>query len=45
MLKRFADFPVQIDVLSRFRSPKQQRETLQKAANIILAVCAEEEKQ
>ena len=28
MLKRFADFPVEIGVLSRFRSPKQQKETL-----------------
>ena len=32
MLKRFADFPVEIDVLSRFRSAKQQKETLQKTA-------------
>ena len=32
MLKRFSAFPVQIDVLSRFRSPKLQKETLQKAA-------------
>ena len=32
MLKRFANFPVEIDVLSRFRSPKLQKETLQKAA-------------
>lgn len=31
MLRRFADFPVEIDVLSRFRTPKQQKETLQKA--------------
>ncbi|MBQ7501306.1 DEAD/DEAH box helicase, partial [bacterium] len=30
MLKRFANFPVNIDVLSRFRSPKLQKETLQK---------------
>ncbi len=30
MLKRFADFPVNIDVLSRFRSPKLQKETLAK---------------
>lgn len=30
MLKRFADFPVHIDVLSRFRSPKLQKETLAK---------------
>ena len=32
MLKRFADFPVNIDVLSRFRSPKLQKETLAKLA-------------
>ena len=32
MLRRFADFPVEIDVLSRFRSAKLQKETLQKAA-------------
>lgn len=32
MLKRFKDFPVEIEVLSRFRSPKLQKETLQKAA-------------
>ena len=32
MLKRFAHFPVEIDVLSRFRSPKLQKETLRKAA-------------
>ena len=32
MLKRFADFPVNIDVLSRFRSPKLQKETLAKVA-------------
>ncbi|MBO4925153.1 MAG: transcription-repair coupling factor [Clostridia bacterium] len=32
MLRRFADFPVHIDVLSRFRSPRQQKETLQRAA-------------
>ena len=32
MLKRFATFPVEIDVLSRFRSPKLQKETLRKAA-------------
>ncbi|MBE5783278.1 MAG: transcription-repair coupling factor [Clostridiales bacterium] len=30
MLKRFKDFPVEIDVLSRFRSPKLQKETMQK---------------
>ena len=30
MLRRFADFPVHIDVLSRFRSPKLQKETLAK---------------
>ena len=30
MLRRFADFPVHIDVLSRFRSPKLQKETLQR---------------
>ncbi len=29
MLKRFADFPVEIRVLSRFRSAKEQRQTLQ----------------
>lgn len=32
MLKRFADFPVVIDVLSRFRGPKLQKETLQNVA-------------
>ena len=32
MLKRFSAFPVEIDVLSRFRSPKLQKETLKKAA-------------
>ncbi|MBQ9264547.1 MAG: transcription-repair coupling factor [Clostridia bacterium] len=32
MLRRFADFPVEIDVLSRFRSAKLQKETLRKAA-------------
>ena len=32
MLRRFSSFPVEIDVLSRFRSPKLQKETLQKAA-------------
>ncbi len=32
MLKRFTSFPVEIDVLSRFRSPKLQKETLRKAA-------------
>ena len=32
MLRRFADFPVHLDVLSRFRSPKQQKETLQRLA-------------
>ena len=32
MLRRFSDFPVHIDVLSRFRTPKQQKETLQRAA-------------
>ena len=32
MLKRFKEFPVEIDVLSRFRSPKLQKETLQKVA-------------
>ena len=32
MLRRFADFPVHIDVLSRFRSPKMQKETLQRLA-------------
>ncbi len=32
MLKRFADFPVAIDVLSRFRSVKLQKETIAKAA-------------
>ncbi len=30
MLKRFADFPVTLDVLSRFRSAAQQKETLKK---------------
>jgi len=32
MLRRFADFPVHIDVLSRFRTPRQQKETLLRAA-------------
>ena len=32
MLRRFSDFPVKIDVLSRFRSPKLQKETLRKTA-------------
>ena len=32
MLRRFDAFPVEIDVLSRFRSPKLQKETLRKAA-------------
>ena len=32
MLKRFADFPVAIDVLSRFRGPKLQKETIARAA-------------
>ncbi len=32
MLRRFASFPVEIDVLSRFRGPKLQKETLRKAA-------------
>ena len=31
-LKRFADFPVNIEVISRFRSPKAQREALSKLA-------------
>ncbi|MBR1586089.1 MAG: transcription-repair coupling factor [Clostridia bacterium] len=32
MLRRFSEFPVEIDVLSRFRSAKLQKETLRKAA-------------
>ena len=28
-IKRFADFPVNIDMISRFRTPKQQKATLQ----------------
>ncbi len=32
MLKRFSRFPVEIDVLSRFRGPKLQKETLRKTA-------------
>ncbi len=32
MLKRFRDFPVEIDVLSRFRNAKLQKETMQKVA-------------
>ncbi len=31
-LKRFSDFPVNIEVISRFRSPKAQREALSKLA-------------
>lgn len=31
MLKRFSDFPVEIRVLSRFRSAKEQKQTLQDA--------------
>ena len=31
MLKRFSDFPVKIDMISRFRSAKEQRATLQAA--------------
>ena len=30
---RFAAFPIKIEMLSRFRSPKQQKETLEKLAN------------
>jgi transcription-repair coupling factor (superfamily II helicase) len=30
--ERFADFPVRIDMLSRFRSPKEQKETVAKIA-------------
>ena len=32
MLRRFADFPVTIEVLSRFRTAKQQKEVLQRTA-------------
>ena len=32
MLKRFKEFPVEMDVLSRFRGPKLQKETIQKVA-------------
>lgn len=31
MKKRFSDFPIKIDMVSRFRTTKQQKETLQKA--------------
>ncbi len=31
--KRFAGFPVTFDMLSRFRTPKEQRETIQKLKN------------
>jgi len=31
--RRFSGFPVEIDVLSRFRSPKQQQETVRKIKN------------
>lgn len=30
--ERLADFPVEVDVINRFRTPKQQRETLQRLA-------------
>lgn len=30
MKKRFSDFPIKIDMISRFRTTKQQKETLQK---------------
>ncbi|MCQ2514184.1 MAG: transcription-repair coupling factor [Ruminococcus sp.] len=30
VLKRFDNYPIRVDLLSRFRTPKQQRETLQK---------------
>ena len=29
LIKRFSDFPVKIDMISRFRTPKQQKATLQ----------------
>lgn len=31
MIKRFSDFPIKIDMVSRFRTAKQQKETLHKA--------------
>lgn len=31
MVKRFSDFPIKIDMVSRFRTTKEQKETLQKA--------------
>ncbi|MCR2153251.1 DEAD/DEAH box helicase, partial [Salmonella enterica] len=30
---RFADFPIEVGVLSRFNSPKEQKDTLEKMAN------------
>ena len=30
--ERFADYPVRVDMLSRFRSPKEQKETVEKLA-------------
>lgn len=40
MLKRFADFPVNIDMISRFRSAKEQKATLQavKEGNIDILI-------
>ena len=40
MLKRFSDFPVKIDMISRFRSAKEQRATLQavKEGNIDILI-------
>ena len=32
-LERMKDFPIGVELLSRFRSPKQQRETLKRAVN------------
>ena len=32
-IRRFAGFPVEIDVMSRFRTPKQQQETVRKLKN------------
>ena len=31
MVKRFSDFPIKIDMVSRFRTAKEQKETLHKA--------------
>jgi transcription-repair coupling factor (superfamily II helicase) len=40
MIKRFSDFPIKIDMVSRFRTSKQQKETLQavKEGNVDILV-------